>query len=877
MQLAVGTSVGPYEIRAPIGAGGMGEVYSARDTRLERPAALKILPLHKIDDPERRRRFIQEAKAASALNHPNIVTIYDIGSDHGIDYLAMELVQGNALDRLIPRDGLPIRETLRWGAQIADALAKAHGAGIVHRDLKPANVMVTPDGLVKVLDFGLAKLTQPVGLGSEAATETWHAHTQEGTVVGTAAFMSPEQAEGKPVDARSDIFSFGSLLYEMATGRRAFQGDSQMSVIAAILRQDPKPPGDVRPDLPPELSRIIMRCLQKEQSRRAQSMADLKVALEELKNESDSTKIARQPESQASATKRFPAWLIAGFAAGVLASGFFAWRAMSDRSLVEETLQPIPLTSYPGSEAQPDFSPDGNQVVFSWDGEREDNFDIYVKRMGQEATARLTTDPRFDSWPRWSPDGRSIAFLRSIGNDETALLLIPPVGGPERQVGRFYTRSMFATQLASICWTPDSRYLILSGSQSRSESNRILRVSVETGEVKTLAVAEGVGDGYTWPAISPDGSTLAMVRLHGGGSIELLFLSGNFEPKGSQGVPWANGDVGPVAWTADGRDLIASMGLSFQSSLYRVRPGRGEPRVLPGIGQGAAMAAVATRGSRMAFVRTFRDTNIWQIRLDGGERGAPTIQKLASSTFREVAPRYSPDGKRLAFHSNRGGSVQIWTSNADGSHAVQLTSMGLMATTGTPRWSPDGRRIAFDSNAGGETHIYVIDADGGQPRALTTGASSNYIAAWSPDGGWIYFSSNRTGEVQIWRMRPDGAEAEQVTHAGGQAPDFSPDGKWLYFTKKTESTGSGECRWQVVTKFVWWTMSTATTTPSRIEASTSSPRYSLIEPRPSGSWTSPWVRRQRSLESKSPSISGSLFRPTDDGCCLRSSTTPGAI
>jgi len=283
----IGTKLGPYELRERLGAGGMGVVYKARDTRLDRMVAVKVLLSDKVGDPERKRRFIQEAKAASALNHPNIVVIYDIGNESGTDYMAMELVPGRPLDQLIPRNGMRIGEILRYATQITDALAKAHAAGIVHRDLKPANLMVTPGGQVKVLDFGLAKLMQSSEPASDE-TASFDAHTADGLVVGTTAYMSPEQAEGLQVDGRSDLFSFGVVLYEMVTGRRAFARDTQLRTLAAIANEEPKPAAEIRADLPRDLLRAITRCLRKDPSRRYQNAADLKVDLEELSAEWDS-------------------------------------------------------------------------------------------------------------------------------------------------------------------------------------------------------------------------------------------------------------------------------------------------------------------------------------------------------------------------------------------------------------------------------------------------------------------------------------------------------------------------------------------------------------------------------------------------------------
>src|SRR5215472_15659870 len=292
----VGKTVSHYKIDEKLGEGGMGVVYRARDTRLDRFVALKVLPAEKVADPERKRRFVQEAKSASALNHPNIITIHDIDQADGVDFIAMELVEGETLDRLIPRNGMRLGDILKYSIQIAAALARAHAAGIVHRDIKPANIMATPDGHVKVLDFGLAKLTEPVegfmqGSTANTADDTG---TGQGKIIGTVAYMSPEQAEGKKVDARSDIFSFGSVLYEMATGRVPFQDQTKISTLAAILHKEPSAIREIASDAPRDLEKIITRCLRKDLSRRFQHMDDVKVALEELKEDSESGKLAAE-------------------------------------------------------------------------------------------------------------------------------------------------------------------------------------------------------------------------------------------------------------------------------------------------------------------------------------------------------------------------------------------------------------------------------------------------------------------------------------------------------------------------------------------------------------------------------------------------------
>jgi predicted Ser/Thr protein kinase len=365
MSLAPGTSFGPYEIRGQLGEGGMGEVYRARDVRLGREVALKVLPADKTENAERRRRFVQEAQAASALNHPNIVVIYDIGSQDGIDFIAMEYVKGKTLDQSIPRKGFRLGEALKYAIRIADALGRAHAAGIVHRDLKPGNVMVSDDGEVKMLDFGLAKLTDASLTSELDRTETsvtGPPRTQQGAILGTVSYMSPEQAEGKAVDARSDIFSFGALLYEMLTGRRAFESGSTISTLTAILRDEPARISTVAEAVPPEMERIISRCLKKDRDRRWQNMTDIRVALQELKEESDSGTLLAQPQPAAAARRRIPAWAAAAGAAATLAAtaGVIFWLAASSRAPVTSPAlasQVLPPPSPPAVAAIPSQEP----------------------------------------------------------------------------------------------------------------------------------------------------------------------------------------------------------------------------------------------------------------------------------------------------------------------------------------------------------------------------------------------------------------------------------------------------------------------------------------------------------------------------------------
>jgi Tol biopolymer transport system component/predicted Ser/Thr protein kinase len=790
----IGKTLDHYQITEKLGEGGMGVVYKARDTHLDRFIALKVLPPEKVSDPERKRRFIQEAKAASALNHPSIITIYDIDQADGIDYIAMEYVAGKTLDELIPRKGMRLSLALKYAVQIADALARAHGAGIIHRDLKPSNVMVDEHGLVKVLDFGLAKLTEPVESDESRTTGTLEPHTEEGTIIGTVAYMSPEQAEGKHIDTRSDIFSFGSVLYEMLTGQRAFRGDTRASTIASILREEPKPISQVAEGLPRDAEKIVKRCLRKDPEHRFHHMEDLRVALEELKEESDSgaLEVGSGPITTAHG-KRLWIEVLVGvpvIAAALVAAGWY-WLGRQGSMEREASPAALPLTSYPGYERTPSFSPDGNFVAFERCPEGPDpNCDIYIKQIGVEPPFRLTTDPARDFSPAWSPDGQFIAFLRKQSSTKAALMLVPQRGGQERVLEEL--------DLAEwnhlwhfppyVSWTPDSKWLVYPSAKPGQQVAGLLLISVETLEKRRLTTCPARFFDTT-PAFSSDGRTLAFTRSNLITSgIYLLPLAANYAPQGSPPrlvTPerdWFSG----VSWTPSGSEIVLSCNTPGRAGLWRMAPLTEKPvnsTKLAFASDATSAPAICQRGNRLAYEVGKTDTNIYRIDLSGLDRNSGAPFKFISSTRLEYAPAYSPDGSKIAFSSDRSGSWEIWVCDRDGSNAVQLTSAGGEHFA-RPKWSPDGRSITFGLYLEAKQQILVVDARGGAPRHLATEASPGQTwPSWSSDGRSIYFRAYRSGMSEIWKIPAAGGEAVQVTPNGHERdlPQESLDGKFLYF------------------------------------------------------------------------------------------------
>ncbi len=793
----VGRTLGHYEILEKLGEGGMGAVYKARDQRLERLVALKVLPHDRMSSPEAKRRFTQEAKAASALNHPNIITVYDISSEDGVDFIAMEYVDGRTLESVLAEGSLPMVEVLKMAREVASALAAAHAAGILHRDLKPANIMVRTDGLIKILDFGLAKLTSAEPAGESDVTRTLE-QTRAGTILGTIAYMSPEQAEGKKLDLRSDVFSFGAVLYEMATGRRAFQGSSQASLLASVLRDEPKPAVEVRGDLPAALAKVIQQCLSKDPASRPASMAEVKPMLEGMSTatailpaapalappaKERSRRERRNREDRPRTWKR-AAWLWVPLAIASI-FGFLADERHGTRvsNAPLAPLKAVAVTGDEGIEESPSFSPDGAQLVYDWDGPQEDNVDIYVKRLGPDPPRRLTTDPAADYGPRWSPDGRSIAFVR-VRADHDEILLIPAEGGAERKLGEA-TRG--AAGVTGMAWTPDSKYLIVSQRTNAHGVRSLFLWSVSSGDRVRLtdSPANGTG-GDSGPSVSPNGKYVAFTRglTNSQGELFLLRLTKDWKADGAPRKVSKDGDVSRgSAWTADSQEIVYEVRTAQSNgNLVRVRIQEDLPtesRRLEGVGERSSDPAISPKGDRLAYSQSSFDPNIWKLDLEDGK----TLVRTIASTSRDYEPRLSPDGRTLVFTSDRSGQAQVWIANADGSRPVRLTHRDSFSAGA--RISPDGKQVAFLSLVDGQQDIFLVPTAGGAETRLTDNPAHDSAPAWSPDGKSIYFASNRSGDFQVWTMSSDGANPRQITRKGGYAALPSADGKYLYYTTRT--------------------------------------------------------------------------------------------
>jgi Tol biopolymer transport system component len=779
LPLTAGQRLGPYEIVAPIGAGGMGEVYRARDTRLERDVAVKVLPVRLAEDPEALARFEREAKAVAALSHPGILAIHDFGRDAGTAYAAMELLDGETLRQRLAAGALPARKAVDFALQMAQALAAAHDKGIVHRDLKPENVFVTRDGRVKLLDFGLARRDGEAA-GDDTHSPTLAHATEPGTLMGTVGYMSPEQVRGEPVDGRSDIFSLGSVLYEMLSGRRAFARDTPAETMTAILREEPADLLAGAEGLPPPLGHIVLHCLEKQPSERFQSVRDLAFDLSSLTD----SRVRHERVGGAGSAR----WVgrygrtvalvavtgLAGLLAGRLTSR--TGKATTGPAVGASFVQ---LTDQPGIERDPSLSPDGKSVVYAAD--TLGNLDLFLLRVGGRNPVNLTPDsPTDDHQPAFSPDGERIAFRSERAGG--GIFVMGSTGESVKRLTDFgYDPS----------WSPDGREVAVATTSfyyptdASSHTNEIWAVDVTTGETRRLIRR---GRAAFQPQWSPHGRRIAYWSLRGNsGQRDLWTSAADGSDADTGGV--AVTDDAPLdwspAWSPDGTYLYFSSSRGGTMNLWRVAideatgrvGGVPEPLTTPSVWSG--QPSLSKDGRQLAFATLDWRSTLLRVGFDPVKEeivGSPTsilrstkpirdhdlspdgqwvafnqagvredivvarldgsqYRRLTDDPFRERGPIWSPDGKRIAFYSDRGGTYEIWTIHPDGSGLVQLTrdSKGTMVWS---LWSPDGSRFAVSTIPGDWILFDVNPATGALKQVAVPhmAGSTFWPFSWSPDG-----------------------------------------------------------------------------------------------------------------------------------------------
>ena len=563
----LGQQVGSYEIVSLLGAGGMGEVYLARDATLGRKVALKFLPDFLQQEDTARKRFVREAKLAAALDHPFICKVYEIGEENERAFISLEYVRGHTLREKLAKGPLALREAWKIAAEIAEALAVAHQRGIVHRDLKPANLMFTPDGHVKVMDFGLAKQL----IHDEGQEQSLTGMTKTGTTVGTLPYMSPEQVRGQKVDTRSDLFSLGVMLYEMLTGEHPFRRSLAADTAVAILGNEPAPVRELRPEVTEELESLVMKLLAKQQDDRWQSVEELRNSLAQLMSDPSSSSVVAAA-GRGTALSRLASGVVVALVA--VAAVVVAWLWFS-RPVPDVLLKANPLTSLRGIEIQPSLSPDGSELAFAWSGDKQENFDIYVLQIDTGARPALVEHQARDTAPAWSPDRSKIAFLRDIGDGQAEIRVVPSrVGGLDTPVAPVSAESnVISGWQAPLAWTRDSQRLAVSARENSGEPTAIFLVSIGSGKSRPLTSPPLSAGGDVSPAFSPDDRMLAFVRRGKGvtSQIYLLPLTEDYRPAGKEEqLTRQSGTYDHPVWTPDGREIIFAFGAPSYTRLYRV-------------------------------------------------------------------------------------------------------------------------------------------------------------------------------------------------------------------------------------------------------------------------------------------------------------------
>jgi len=773
----LGTTLNHYRILRQLGTGGMGEVFEAEDTKLHRKVALKVLPASVASDPERRERFEREARAVAALNHPNIVTIYSVEEADGKPFLTMELVEGQTLGDVIPEKGLPVGRLLAIGCAIADAIAAAEQRGITHRDLKPANVMVTPSGQVKVLDFGLAKLREAAIEDAQGATAlATTGLTGEGRIVGTVAYMSPEQAEGKPVDSRSDIFSLGVMLHQMAIGEQPFKGDTPVSVISAILKDTPSSVTELKPALPSDLARIVKRCLAKDPGRRYQTAIDLRNDLDELKAGLESGEIQASGVGRAPAPGSRRPMARAAVAVAIVAVAAVVWVALRDRgpsapatpAVSLEDLRISRLTST-GNASMAAISPDGKYVVHVvHEGGRQS---LWIRQTATTSNVQIVplADVRYDG-VAFSPDSTYVYYSAYEGAQAfSALYQVPALGGTPRKI--------LDDIDSPVAFSPDGSEFVFVRGIPEPPGAQLLVARVDGGEMRVLATSPAAEMfSLERPSWSADGARVAVAytSLAAGGNRGVRVIAVTTGAVTSLGdAVWA--DVTDVAWLADGSGLVATASERGSTNRQVWRIGYPDGRATRVTNDLMSYAGVSLSADSRAMVTVQADTvaNLWAMR--SGDTAA--ARQLTTGSGRlDGAPgiAWTPDG-RIVYGSTASGNPDIWIMNADGSNQRQLTVDPTPEAQ--PRVCGGGRFIVFTSLRSGVPQIWRMAADGSNPVQLSTGPVG-FQPVCAPDADEVvYTSATAEGRNTIWRVPLEGGEPALARELQSVTAAVSPDGR----------------------------------------------------------------------------------------------------
>ncbi len=775
MALSAGTKLGPYEILSPIGAGGMGEVYRAKDPRLGREVAIKVLPTYLCRDPDRLRRFEQEARAAGALNHPNILAVYDVGTHDGAPYLVTELLEGATLRDRLSGGALPTRKATECAVQVALGLAAAHDKGIVHRDLKPENIFICRDGRTKILDFGLAKLTAPEAVDATASNLEPQNDTSAGVVLGTAGYMSPEQVRGETADPRSDIFSFGVVLYEAFSGQRAFTGRSAAERTSAILKEDPPDLQASGRNIPLALNRIVRRCLEKNPEQRFQSAHDLAFHLETLSTKSEAgTSVPALTGKTRSVTLR---WLIACVALLAALAGGWWYRERLQSGHKEVSF--LRLTDFAGLEDSPAFSPDGKAVAFVSDstGSRQ----IWIRLLAGGPPLQITHDAGDHLEPRWSQDSAAIIYYTPPpeGDAQGALWEISALGGMPRRL----ISSMSGADLSH-----DGKRLTffrLSGKQME------LVVSDRNGSNANPVMQAPVSFSFRQPRWSPDDGTIAYLhsRENWADDVYVVPSSGG----AARQITHDNTLMSGLAWLTDGSRLVYSSARGSTvlylptMHLWLVPLVGGDPQQLT-FGESGDENPDVDHDGRIVVSRKHMQFDIWKFPVDGDPaENVRRAVRITHQTGQVQTPTLSPDDRELAYLSDNGGHGNLWVMELAGGETHQITyEKAPSVVMGVPLWSPDGKLITFATNRPSELGrgigYWLIHPDGS---GLHLAVSEGAWATWSGDSKWLYYAESspvrETGSFRMMKVPVDGGPAALVRSDNARGPALAPDNSVLYY------------------------------------------------------------------------------------------------